>query len=132
MAGLRAVEARGYFDVEVTCEGPLAKPPQSCFLDGLQMGTGATLGKRTLHWVQAERIVVRVRNTRTSKTAELRPAPALLELLVAFKSKPKGAEAPPADHKAADEHLEAIARKIATLPEEQIAAVKTMDNTAPK
>ena len=27
MAGLRAVEAKGYFDVEVTCEGPFAQPP---------------------------------------------------------------------------------------------------------
>ena len=34
MIGLRAVEAKGYFDVEVTCEGPMAKPPQACFLDG--------------------------------------------------------------------------------------------------
>ena len=31
MIGLRAVEAKGYFDVEVTCEGPMAKPPQACF-----------------------------------------------------------------------------------------------------
>ena len=38
MIGLRAVEAKGYFDVEVTCEGPLAKPPQACFLDGVQVG----------------------------------------------------------------------------------------------
>ena len=44
-AGLRAVEAQGFFDVEVTCEGPLAKPPQSCFLDGVQVATGATMGK---------------------------------------------------------------------------------------
>jgi hypothetical protein len=44
MIGLRAVEAKGYFDVEVTCEGPLAKPPQSCLLDGLQVATGATIG----------------------------------------------------------------------------------------
>jgi hypothetical protein len=73
MAALRAVEARGYFDVEVTCEGPLARPPQACFLDGVQVATGATLGKRTLHWVQAERIVVRVKNLENGKTAELRP-----------------------------------------------------------
>lgn len=42
--GLRAVEAKGCFDVEVTCEGPMAKPPQACFLDGVQVATGATLG----------------------------------------------------------------------------------------
>jgi hypothetical protein len=27
MIGLHAVEAKGYFDVEVTCAGPMAKPP---------------------------------------------------------------------------------------------------------
>ena len=69
MIGLRAVEAKGYFDVEVTCEGPLAKPPQSCFLDGVQVATGATLGKRTLQWVQADRLTMRIKNTRTGKTA---------------------------------------------------------------
>ena len=35
MAALRAVDAKGYFDVEVTCEGPFVKPPESCFLDGM-------------------------------------------------------------------------------------------------
>ena len=28
MAGLRAIEAKGYFDVEVVCEGPFARPPK--------------------------------------------------------------------------------------------------------
>ena len=94
MIGLRAVEAKGYFDVEVTCEGPLAKPPQSCFLDGVQVATGATLGKRTLQWVQADRLTMRIKNTRTGKTAVLRPTPALLELLASFKPQPKAG----ADH----------------------------------
>ena len=39
MIGLQAVDAKGYFDVEVTCEGPFAKP-QACFLDGIQVATG--------------------------------------------------------------------------------------------
>jgi formylmethanofuran dehydrogenase subunit E len=127
MAGLRAVEARGYFDVEVTCEGPLARPPRSCFLDGLQMGTGATMGKRTLHWIEAERIVVRVKNTRTGKTAGLSPTPVLLDLLAAFKPQPRSAASPQADHKAVDEHLEAIARKIAALPEKDLVTIRQLD-----
>ena len=46
-AALRAVDAKGYFDVEVTCEGPFVKPPESCFLDGIQISTGAnSSGKR--------------------------------------------------------------------------------------
>ena len=40
-AGLEAVGAQGFFDVEVTAYGPLAEPPESCVLDGLQLATGA-------------------------------------------------------------------------------------------
>ena len=43
------------------------------FLDGVQVATGATLGKRTVEWVQADRLAVRIKNTRTGKTAVLRP-----------------------------------------------------------
>ena len=75
MIGLRTVGAKGYFDVEVTCDGPLAQPPQACFLDGIQAATGATLGKRTLNWVQSDRVVVCIRNTRTGAAAELAPRP---------------------------------------------------------
>ena len=73
----------------MTCEGPLAQPPQSCFLDGIQAATGATTGKRTLNWVQADKLVVRVRNTQNGKTVELRPTPTLLGLLASFKPEAK-------------------------------------------
>jgi len=122
MIGLRALQAKGYFDVEVTCEGPMANPPQSCLLDGIQATTGATLGKRTLTWTQADQIVVRIRNTRTGETAELRPTPALMELLGSFKAQPK----PDAKHRPGQqdhERLEAIARKIAAMPEKEVASV---------
>jgi len=131
MAGLLAVEAKGYFDVEVTCEGPFAKPPQSCFLDGLQVATGATLGKRTLHWVPADRIALRVVNLRSGKTAELRPTAALVDLLASFKAQPKVAGAPRANHQGADEHLEALARKIAAMPEKEIVTVTITGQAAP-
>ena len=123
MIGLRAVEAKGYFDVEVTCEGPLAKPPQACLLDGVQVATGATMGKRTLHWVEADQILVRVKNTRTGRTAELRPTPALMELLAAFKPQAKAGTGHGPDSKADDEHLAAVARKIAAMPEQDLASV---------
>ena len=65
--------------------------------------------------------------TQTGKTAVLHPTPALLELLASFKSQPKaGADH---GHRADDEQLEAIARKIATMPEREIATV-TMDEAA--
>jgi formylmethanofuran dehydrogenase subunit E len=123
MIGLRAVGAKGYFDVEVTCEGPLAKPPQSCFLDGVQVTTGATLGKRTLLWVPADRLTMRIKNVRTGKTAVLRPTPALMELLAPFKPQPKaGADQGHED----DEQLEAIARKIAAMPDKEVAVITEM------
>lgn len=118
MIGLRAIEAKGYFDVEVTCEGPFAKPPQACFLDGIQVATGATMGKRTLNWVQADKIVVRVKNTRTGKTAEVRPTSGLMELLGAFKSPPK-AGAGHGPGRGEHERLEAVARKIAAMEEKK-------------
>ena len=89
MAGLRDVGAKGYFDVEVVCEGPFAQPPQACFLDGLQVATGATLGKRTLHWVQADQIAVRLKNTKTGKTVVVRPTATLVDLLPAVNAPPK-------------------------------------------
>jgi formylmethanofuran dehydrogenase subunit E len=124
MAGLRAVEAQGYFDVEVVCEGPFAHPPQACFLDGLQVTTGATLGKRTLQWVQADRIAVRFKNTRTGKTAELRPTPALLDLLPFFKARAKTASGGGSDRKVDDARLESVARKIAAMPESEIISTE--------
>jgi formylmethanofuran dehydrogenase subunit E len=123
MIGLRAVGAEGYFDVEVRCEGPLVKPPESCFLDGIQVGTGATLGKRSLEWVEAEKIVVRVKNTKTGKTVEVRPRAALLKMLFPGKSKEK-ADAADGDMRHIHEHLEAVARKIAVMPEEELVEVK--------
>ena len=126
MIGLKAVDAKGYFDIEVTCEGPLAKPPQACFLDGVQVATGATMGKRTLNWVQGDRLVVHVKNTKTGKTAELRPTPAMMELLAAFKSKPK-TEASHGPGEQDHERLEAIARKIAAMPEKDVATVVVRD-----
>ena len=126
MIGLRAVDAKGYFDVEVICEGPLAKPPQSCFLDGIQVATGATLGKRTLQWVQADQLAVRFKNTRTGKAVVLRPTRTLLELLPLFTSQPKAEPGPKAGHLADNDHFEAVARKIAVMPQREIASITSI------
>lgn len=73
MAARQAAGAQGYFDLEVEARGPLDRPPCSCLLDGLQVSTGATLGKRNLHWVASEELVVRLRNLKTGAIAEVRP-----------------------------------------------------------
>ncbi len=132
MAGLREVGAKGYFDVEVACEGPFVKPPKSCFLDGLQVATGATLGKRNLHWARSEEIVVRVRNTGSNRQVEIRPTAKLLELLGSFKPRPKVSGAKAADenqdgHRDAEHPVEALARKIAAMPEREILTTAHAD-----
>lgn len=129
MAGVREVGARGYFDVEVVCEGPFAKPPKSCFLDGLQVATGATLGKRNLHWAgkSTDALVVRVRNTRTGARAEIRPTERLLEMLGTLEPRVKTAEAAgPAEH--ADHAVEDLARAIAAMSDREILVVARQEN----
>ncbi len=127
MAGVREVDAQGYFDVEVTCEGPFAKPPKSCFLDGLQVATGATLGKRNLHWnpEPTDDIVIRVRNTRTAEIAEIRPTERLLRILKTLKPRVKTEDAAAGtDHDHDHQHaVEALARTIAELPDSEILVV---------
>ena len=131
MAGLRAIGAEGYFDLEITCEGPFVKPPRACFLDGLQVATGCTLGKRNLHWVDAEEVLLRVRNTRTGREAEVRPAKELMRLLTPFKPRPKAEDTAERgghrDHEHGEDPLEKIARRIAALPQSEILSVNVVE-----
>ena len=128
MAGRRAVEADGYFDIRVVAEGPWGKPPRSCFLDGLQVATGATLGKRNLEWIERDRIVVRVQNTQTGKSVIVRPTEMLMKLLTSFRPQPMARAAGRGDHPhqagAQRETLERIARKIARLGQSEILYVQ--------
>ncbi len=41
------LKSPGYFDLKAVVESPLAPPP-SCFIDGVQLGSGCTVGKRNL------------------------------------------------------------------------------------
>jgi formylmethanofuran dehydrogenase subunit E len=128
-AGLRAVGAKGYFDVEVTCAGPFAQPPQACFLDGIQVATGATLGKRTLHWAAADGIAVTVKNIRSGRIAELYPTPLLSELLTSFKPQAKAVAKHQTERREAHQRLEALARKIAFLPEKELLTIKIINDS---
>jgi len=141
-AARRAVGAAGYFDLHVTCIGPFDHTPNSCFLDGLQLGTGATLGKRNLDWVPAEKIAVEVRNTRTGAKAVVQPTDELLGMLrdmsgrvAAAQQQDQQAEAAHHDHgtHADDDHerhhdavtavVEEIAREVAALPDARLLVV---------
>ena len=90
MAALHAVEAKGYFDVEVVCEGPLATTPASCFLDGLQVSAGATLGKRNLQWVKSKTIVIHVKNTPHRKDGHVAAQPGIPGIIAAAEDRPRG------------------------------------------
>ena len=119
MAGAKAVDAKGHFDVDVTCAGPFQKPPRSCFLDGVQLGTGATLGKRTIHPVDAKSIVVTVRHQRTGKAVEVRPTEKLMKILIPLKP----GEQTGKTAELSMEQVEKLAREIASMPDAQMLEI---------
>ena len=45
------LDSPGYFDLTVAVESPLTPPP-SCLIDGIQLGSGCTTGKRNLTVVE--------------------------------------------------------------------------------
>ena len=119
-AGLEAVGAQGYFDVEVTAYGPLAEPPESCVLDGLQLATGATLGKRNINVVEAEEYVFVVKNRRTDDTVEIRPTPFVLELLPPFSTN----NLPAGEPQDLMQHAEAVGRRMLGMSRDELMVVE--------
>ncbi|MBN2577836.1 MAG: formylmethanofuran dehydrogenase subunit E family protein [Pirellulales bacterium] len=131
MTGRKAVGAKGYFDVRVEAEGPFVRPPQSCFLDGLQVGAGATLGKRNLTWKRSKNIVIRVKNTQTGATAEIRPREKLLKIVETLvpdtgEEEDHHHHDEEAHHHHAEDSVEALARELAGLPEKEVFSVKLL------
>ena len=126
MAALDALEAKGYFDIEVTAQGPFAEPPKSCVLDGLQLATGATLGKRNLDVIVDEEYIITVKNRRTGVSVEIRPTPELVTLMWSQLDPDHDDE----DEEDDDDHLEemrrveAVARQIANMPLNEIMIIK--------
>ena len=47
LLGRERLKSPGYFELRARVESPL-KPPASCFIDGVQLGSGCTLGKRNI------------------------------------------------------------------------------------
>lgn len=48
------------------------RPPGSCFLDGVQVSTGCTLGKVNIRHHVADRVELRLTNRRTGRTVRVR------------------------------------------------------------
>ena len=128
VAGLAAVEAHGYFDVEVVCEGPFAAPPQSCMIDGIQISTGATLGKKNLTVLETKEYVVRIKNRKNGKSAVLRPKPELLQLawsqLHNDDDHDHDGNTKKSDPIESMRKVEAIARRIASTPDDEMMSIE--------
>ncbi|MDP2939002.1 MAG: formylmethanofuran dehydrogenase subunit E family protein [Candidatus Omnitrophota bacterium] len=59
--GLKKINARKYFGLEVIANG-LNKKPRSCLVDGLQLSTGCTLGKGNIKINGYKKIKVTFKN----------------------------------------------------------------------
>ncbi len=68
---LTKLKARKYFGIRVTVHCP-PQPPPSCMVDGLQVSTGATYGKRNIELVPSEEITVHFVNTDTGEKLTVR------------------------------------------------------------
>ncbi|MDP8244608.1 MAG: formylmethanofuran dehydrogenase subunit E family protein [Candidatus Hinthialibacter antarcticus] len=69
-----------YFGLTVYVECP-AKPPHSCLIDGLMVGTGATMGKRNIILTDANAVRVRIENDDTGEQAVFTIKPKILKQL---------------------------------------------------
>jgi len=107
LVGRQAVDAKGYFDVRVECLMPYTRPPQTCMLDGLQVSTGATYGKRNLTLKEAKQVCVIITNVKRGASVRIRLTDKLMSLV-----SPEHLGHGRADH----EKLEQTARRIAAMP----------------
>ena len=71
---------------------------------------------------------MRITNTRTGKVAVLRPTPGLMKLLGLFKPQSKAE----VGHGIDDEQVEAMGRKIAVMPDGEVASVTIVEGAAKK
>lgn len=63
---LSTLRARKYFGIKVTVHCP-PQPPPSCMVDGLQISTGATYGKRNIELIPSDEISVQFVNIDTGE-----------------------------------------------------------------
>ncbi len=104
------LESPGYFDLTAEVASPL-ETPQSCFIDGVQLGSGCTAGKRNLMVREGDRPGV-LFQTKSGKSIRIEILPDLPERIRAWID---------------SDGLEATARKILELPHEKIFNVSSLD-----
>ena len=67
---LKKLRAKKYFGLAVKVYGA-NKKPKSCFIDGLQLSTGATYGKGNIQKMNGNKIKIWVKNSTNNKKIEL-------------------------------------------------------------
>jgi formylmethanofuran dehydrogenase subunit E len=112
--GYRAGEAArevlgspGYFDLAASVSCPL-ETPRSCFIDGVQLGSGCTVGKRNLEVAAGERPAATFRSKKGDAVRiELRPdMPGRIAAWIAA------------------EGVEATARKVEEMPRDEVFIIE--------
>ena len=64
--GLKKIKAEKYFGLKIDAKLPFRKPV-SCFVDGLQLSSGCTLGKRNIRVSNNENVAVKFTNLKSRK-----------------------------------------------------------------
>ncbi|UCF48872.1 MAG: formylmethanofuran dehydrogenase subunit E family protein, partial [Myxococcales bacterium] len=77
------LESPGYFDLTVKTTCPL-QTPRSCFLDGVQLGSGCTVGKRNLSFRSGEPIGGLFQSKKNGKAVRIRLKEGLPEKIRAW------------------------------------------------
>jgi formylmethanofuran dehydrogenase subunit E len=83
--------ARTHFGMDIVVWCP-PQPPASCLLDGLQLSTGCTMGKRNINLRPSGEIRVRAVNLESRRTVVLRPREEALQIVERITQE-EGAEA---------------------------------------
>jgi len=109
-AALTALKARKHFGVEVLARCP-DSPPPSCLVDGLQLGTGATYGKRNIVLEPSDRFEVVVRNKDTGEAVRAAILPAVPDQFRSWYE---------------EMGEEACSRRVAEMPDEQLFTLESV------
>lgn len=64
--GLKKIKAQKYFGLKIDAKLPYRKPV-SCFVDGLQLSSGCTLGKRNISVLNSKNVRVKFTNFKSRK-----------------------------------------------------------------
>jgi formylmethanofuran dehydrogenase subunit E len=82
---LKRLRCKKYFGLEVRVWGT-GKKPKSCFIDGLQLSTGATYGKGNIHKLDGRKIKIEFCNPNNNKKFILRFRESLIQRLEETKT----------------------------------------------